>query len=202
MRRWAKNEIEIVKGNVPGEIKALYDNALKLFNKLESLSGGDSFNKGVIMNALNRLSTGKVLSAITEEDEFEIVSDGIEKCKRLPSLLRITKDGKITYSDCRRAYGIDMDSGLKYADGITTSIADYYYPIELPYMPSDRRIEVYTTEYSTSEEVAYNRVKVHFIRKDEESVDVNRYFKLPENEDDDWVEITESEYNLGMLSEV
>lgn len=209
MKEWAKREVEIAcrkenPNRKEGEFDygcACYESALKAFNSLLE-DGHSGFSISMTKHILNRLIDGKPLTPIEDSDDiWNYVfcrEDGtkVYQCKRMSALFkRIHPDGEITYSDNDRFYSVNIkDPDASYYSGLVDDVMSELYPIEMPYMPSDKAIKVVCDDFlMDSKNGDYDTVGILYgFDPTGEKVQIGRYFKAGEN---DMIEITADEYN-------
>lgn len=211
MLDWARSEVDIAISRIREDEDcmndyyiACYKYALKAYECLcEDDHSGASIN--ITKMILDNLIEGKPLTHITEDDFKEgepLDPTGTTiQCKRMSSLFKKTgKDGKVTYDDINRATFIDNETGAWHS-GLTDCIIDEMFPISLPYAPTEH-YNVYGEEILTdSKNGDFDTIAINYIvvQPRGERIEVNRYFKDPENEDEierypGWVEIYKDEW--------
>ena len=213
MLDWARKEVEIAcereKGNTSfGEWNyrcACYESALKAF---ESLIGDDhsGMSIGISQNILNRLTDGKPLTPIEDNDDAwknhiyanygSIVS---YRCKRMSSLFKdIFADGTVVYTDVNRAYKVDIrNPNSSWHSSLIMRVVNEMFPITMPYMPGEP-IKVYCEDFLTHiSNGDYDTVGMFYAIKTEngrpQRIEINRYFR--EDSDGEWIEIDKKEYD-------
>lgn len=211
---WAEKEIELAlkaekespKENdgycMDGYVKACYDSAFKAFKSLvEDEHSGMSIR--ITKGILDRLIDGKVLTPLTgENDEWRINytnNKDVKKCfqnKRMSSFFKeVRTDGTVTYSDLDRSYCIDINNGSNYSSGLVIDIVDELYPITLPYFPAANAIKVYCEDFLVDEKNGdFDSVGIFYLIKDGERVEINRFFKEGNSDENPWEEISREEY--------
>ena len=215
---WAEKEVKLA---IVAERKAsgvekgwdygssCYKSALRALKSLEK-DGHSGFSIQMTKSILNRMIDWKPLTPIEDTPDMwnDIVDDHdgniTLQCSRMSSLFkRIHKDGTVSYSDNDHSVCVDITNKTRYHSGLVSKIIDKMYPITMPYIPSDKPIEVYCTDLLTDRENGdFDTVGIFYcIKPDGERVEINRYFRnaLEEeyHEDSDWsgwVEIDEDEW--------
>ena len=218
MLEWAKREIELACKRERGNRSkyefdygcACYESALKAYKSLLG-DGHSGMSIGYTKHILDRLLDGKVLTPI--EDTPDIWNDcalydykvgySTKQCKRMSSLFKdIYDDGAIKYKDIGRFVCTDKDKpSITWHSGLIDKILDEKFPITMPYMPSDRPYLVYCSEVLTDPHNGdFDTVAIWYVKKPNgDREDINRFFKEGE---DDWVEISEAEYQTRNEMEV
>ena len=97
-----------------------------------------SFTAGI----LKRLLESKPLTPIEDVPEMwnecGHLDDGTVdyQCKRMSSLFKhVSPDGSVKYSDVRRYYCEDVETGVTYSCGLEANMLDELHPITMPYYP-------------------------------------------------------------------
>ncbi|MBQ0113068.1 MAG: hypothetical protein KBT03_08060 [Bacteroidales bacterium] len=205
---WAKKEVELAcKRENPnrkdGEFDygcACYESALKAYKSIcDDNHSGMSF--GFTRNILIRLMDGNPLTPIEDtEDIWNEVDFGSEgrksyQCKRKSALFKdVFEDGTVKYSDIDRCYAYNIETGCSYSSGLVRSIVDEMFPIAMPYVP-EKPWKVSCMDFLTHKENGdFDTYAIFSIEKDNEIVNICRYFKCDEGIDNDWVEISVSEF--------
>lgn len=214
IKDWTRNEIEIAcKKENPNYEEGSFDygcgcykSALKAYESLcDDEHSGMSFN--FAKNILIRLMDGNPLTPITDEDFLETESYEAEEylkerglksniqCPRMSSLFRKeTLDGKISYSDISRCYGIENnDEGYAYSSGGITQIINELFPITMPYTPTHNKYKVYTETFLVDKENGDfdTRGFIYTITPDGKKIDINIFEKEADN---GWIRISKEEY--------
>lgn len=211
MLDWAKKEVELAKiiegeGLEEGEFDyggACYDSALKAFESLME-DGHSGMSIKITQQILNRLIDGSPLTPIEDRDDiwndisYETDSYKHYQCKRMSSLFKyVYADGTVTYSDVDRVYCFDYNNkNTRYSSGLITNIINEMFPIEMPYIPTDKPIAVARLDWLVDKRYGdYDTVKIFYaIMPDGTEIAINRYFK--EDQNHTWVEIDESEFKV------
>lgn len=215
MLEWAKKEIELAckkeNPNWDGEKFDYgcncYQSALKAFESLcEEEHTGFSFS--ITKNILIRLMEHLPLLPITDDD-FVISGNTIQmpptylkerglrsdiQCPRMSSLFREeTIDGKVTYTDVDRAYGVDINTGRTYGGGGIMKYVDELFPITMPYYPSKEKYKVYTQIFlvDTKNGNYDHKAYLYMITPDGTEIRIDKYFKELNHK---MIEITKEEY--------
>lgn len=217
MKDWVENEIALAckheNPNWDGKEFdygcACYQSALKAYKSLmEDDHSGMSFS--FTKNILIRLMNGLPLRPITDEDFFidektlqmeteeRLTERGLKshiQCPRMSSLFREeTLDGKVSYSDVDRCYGIDIHHpSCTYSSGGIRKIIDKLFPIEMPYYPTVGKYKVYTEDFLIDENNGDFDTKCYLycITPNGERIELNMFFAEVNGE---WKEITKKEY--------
>lgn len=149
MTDWAKSEVEIAcKREAPNRKNgewdygcACYESALKAYLSLmDDGHSGASF--GFTTGILKRLLEAKPLTPIEDVPEMwnEVShnADGSHdyQSRRMSSLFKhVLSEGVVKYSDVRRYYCEDLETGCTYTCGLEGNVLDELHPITLPYYP-------------------------------------------------------------------
>ena len=149
MTDWAKREVEIAcKREAPDRKEdewdygcACYESALKAYlSMMEDEHSGMSFS--FTAGILKRLLEAKPLTPIEDVPEMWNecwhLDDGTVnyQCKRMSSLFKyVSPDGSVKYSDVRRYYCEDVETGVTYSCGLEANMLDELHPITMPYYP-------------------------------------------------------------------
>ena len=210
---WAEKEIELAmkaekdasKENdgycMDGYVKACYDSAFKAFKSLvEDEHSGMSIR--ITKGILDRLIDGKPLTPLTGENDewgYNYTNDkGVKsfKNKRMSAFfIDVYPDGTVKYIDLNRSYCIDINNGSTYGSGLVRDIVDELYPITLPYFPADNAIKVYCEDFLVDEKNGdFDTVGIFYLIKDGEKIEVNRFFKEGNSDENPWEEISREEY--------
>lgn len=213
MELWAEREVEIAckheaPDRKPGEWDygcACYESALKAFQSLCE-DGHSGFSISMTKFILNRLIEGKPLTSIEDtEDAWSDISDRSGhrgevvnyQCKRMSSLFKyVYADGTVKYRDVDRFCGINLDSpNVSYHSGLIDRVMEEKFPITMPYFPESKPFKVYCEDFLVdSKNGDYDTVGILYaIVPEGYKVEINRFFKEENNE---FVEITEVEYNM------
>lgn len=213
MKEWAKKEIEIackreVKGNKPGEWDygvACYKSAYKAFKSLLE-DGHTGYSIGFTQNILNRLIDGKPLTPIVDTDDiWRKVDMGNRKdkpttyqCKRMGSLFKdVYSDGTIKYTDNNRYYQVCIDTpDVGFTNSFVGRLIGDMFPITMPYMPASKPIKVVCDECLVDPQNGdYDTLAVLYaIMPDGEQVDINKFYKESNEQNNQFEEITQQEY--------
>lgn len=217
---WANREVSLAKelekqGLEDGEFDyggACYDSALKAFRSLTE-DGHSGMSIRITKSILNRLIDGQPLTPIEDTDDIwnEIHYDEKEhykvyQCKRMSSLFKdVYDDGRVEYYDISGFYCIDITTKNTYHSNLVRKIIGEMFPIEMPYNPPNKPIQVFCEDCLTDPNNGdYDTVGIlYLINSDGVKVDINRYFK---EEKENWIEITITEYierlNMGQRNEI
>lgn len=215
MLEWAKNEIELAckKENPDMEYDengdpiefdygvSCYHSALRAYESLlKDEHSGMSIH--ITKTILNRLIDGQPFTPIEDtEDIWEACISGTDddyktyQCKRMSSLSKeVYPDGTIKYSDVDCCYCVDINNpNLTYGNGFVRKIVEDMYPITMPYWPSSKQIKVFTEDFLVDPENGdFDTFGVFYLIKDDEKVEINKFYKSSEN---GWDEIDLDEYN-------
>lgn len=213
MYDWAKKEVEIAKKSSAMKdedfdyVGECYDSALKAYKSLcDDEHSGLSF--GITASILKRLLRAEPLTPIYDEPEVWNEVGGLNKdeskvyqCRRMSSLFKdVYPDGRVEYSDVNRINCIDVDTTFSYHSSLADRWFDKNYPIKLPY--SGEKIDVFIEEFLTDTENGdFDTVGLLYATKDDEVININKYFKA-DKEDNDWVEITQAQYYKRKLKKI
>lgn len=208
MLDWAKKEVELAcKRENPNRKDgkwdygcACYESALKAYESLCG-DGHSGMSWGFTKNILIRLMDGKPLTPIEDTDDiWNEVDFGREvkksyQCKRKSALFKdVYEDGTVKYTDIDRCYGYNIEKGCVYSSGLIRKIIDEIYPITMPYMP-ERAWKVNCIDLLTDKKNGdFDTYAIFSIEKDNEVIEINRFFKCDDGIDEDWVEISVSEF--------
>ena len=211
MKEWAKREVELAcKRENPDRKEgewdygsACYDSALKAFNSLTE-DGHSGFSISLTKHILNRLIDGKVLTPIEDMDDIWKYSfdrnDGtkVYQCKRMSSFFKnMHPDGFITYYDTERFYCVNLNNPVaSYHSGLVDRVMNEFHPIVMPYMPTEKGIEVVCEEFLTDRKNGdFDTVGIlYYINSEGNRVEIHRYFKEGGNIYGNWTEIDKEEY--------
>ena len=210
MLDWAKKEVEIAckKENPDREEGewdygcACYESALKAFNSLLE-DGHSGFSIALTKHILNRLIECKPLTPIEDTDDIWNLccyshnpGEKQYQCTRMHSLFKtVYPNGGVKYHNVDRVYCVDVDNeDIVYQNSFISKIVDEMYPIQMPYMPSDKPFKVYCKYYLTDPKNGdYDTIKIlYLITPYGKRVDVYRYFK-EDADGNGMVEIDENE---------
>lgn len=212
MKEWAKKEIEIackreVKGNEAGEWDygvACYKSAYKAFKSLleDSHSG---YSIRATQHILNRLIDGKPLTPIVDTDDiWRKVDMGNRKdkvsyqCKRMDSLFKnVYSDGTVQYTDNDRYYCVNIDApDVEFTNSFVGRLINDMLPITMPYMPASKPIKVVRDDCLVDPQNGdYDTLAILYaIMPDSEQVDINKFYKESNEQDNPFEEITQQEY--------
>lgn len=210
---WAEKEIELAmkaekdasKENdgycMDGYVKACYDSAFKAFKSLvEDEHSGMSIR--ITKGILDRLIDGKPLAPLTGENDewrYDYTNDKGVKCfqnKRMSAFFRDAyPDGTVKYTDLDRSYCIDINDGITYSSGLVRDVVDELYPISLPYFPPANAMKVYFENFLVDEKNGcFDTVGIFYLIKDGEKIEINRFFKDGNSDENPWEEISLEEY--------
>ena len=151
---------------------------------------------------LVRLIEGQPLTPI--EDTEDVWSDARDRgevvnyqCKRMSSLFKyVYADGTVKYRDVDRFCGINLDNpNASYHSGLIDRVMEEKFPITMPYFPESKPFKVYREDFLVdSKNGDFDTVGILYaIVPEGYKVEINRFFKEENNE---FVEITEVEYNM------
>ena len=189
---------------------ACYTSALRAVKSLNK-DGHSGFSIQMTKGILNRLIDWKPLTPVEDTPDMWTYSymnketrETVYQNKRMGSLFKhVSQDLKTTYRDIDHSICVDIVNQTRYHSGLVSGIVDEMFPITMPYMPSDKPIEVYCTDLLTARENGdFDTVGIFYcIKPDGGRVEINRYFRnaLEEeyHEDSDWsgwIEIDEDEW--------
>lgn len=208
MKEWAEREVHIACERENPDRKegewdygcACYESALKAFNSLIE-DGHSGMSIGFTKQILNSLIDGKPLTPIEDTEDVwgkcTRHSDGKKsyQCNRMYSLFKdVYPSGEVSYHDIDRFICID-EKGSTYYNGLVERVVSKMFPIEMPYIPSDKpykvscRDSLYDPKNGDFDTVGIFNV----LTPDGKDVFVGKYFKEDE-ENGEWVEIDWSEY--------
>lgn len=206
MLEYARREVELAKEIEKQDLEegefdyggACYDSALKAFESLTQ-DGHSGFSIGLTKNILNRLIDGKPLIPIEDTDDvWNLITDNEGQtqyqCSRMSSLFKyVEADGTIKYRDINISYCIDIHTRLTYNLSLVQNTIDDMYPITMPYMPSDKPIQVYCEDLLTDPRNGdFDTVGIlYLVTPDGTKIILNRYFK---EDGEGWTEIDVKEY--------
>lgn len=213
MYEWAKREVEIAKKNSVMKdedfdyVGECYDSALKAYKSLcDDEHSGLSF--GITASILKKFLRAEPLTPIYDEPDVWNEVSGISEddckvyqCRRMSSLFKdVYPDGRVEYSDVNRISCIDVDTTFSYHSSLADRWFNKNYPIKLPY--TGEKIDVFIEEFLTDEKNGdFDTVGILYANKDGEVIDINKYYKADE-EDKDWVEITQAQYYKRKLKKI
>ena len=104
-------------------------------------------------------------------------------------------DGTVKYSDLDRSYCIDINNGSTYGSGLVRDIVDELYPITLPYFTADNAIKVYCEDFLVDEKNGdFDTVGIFYLIKDGEKIEINRFFKDGNSDENPCEKISREEY--------
>ena len=190
---------------------ACYKSALKAYNALcEDGHSGYSWSETV--KILNDLCNNRPLTLIRDEDFFfgwpdkkchpieseeYLKKQGLKsnlQCPRMCSLFRQeTLDGKVSYHDVDRYIHINIEcpSDTYHSCG---TIIDEMFPISMPYMPKQKKYEIYEQTFLANPDNGdYDTKGIIYIKTPEgEKIDIGKYYTEVNN---NWKEITRQEYD-------
>lgn len=212
---WVENEVRIAceherKASETKEEEwdygcACFESALKAYRSLLE-DGHSGFSIGMTKYILVRMIEGKPLTPI--EDTEDVWSDARDRsgrrgevvnyqCKRMSSLFKyVYADGTVKYRDVDRFRGINLDNpNVSYHSGLIDRVMEEKFPITMPYFPESKPFKVYCEDFLVdSKNGDYDTVGILYaIVPEGYKVEINRFFKEENNE---FVEITEVEYNM------
>lgn len=214
MLEWAKEEVKLAckkenpdmeydeNGN-PIEFDygiSCYYSALRAYESLlKDNHTGMSIN--ITKSILNRLIDHQPLTPIEDTEDvwnyaFYKDTNGakVYQCKRMSSLFKdVLLDGKIEYSNNDTCYCVNINEpNISYRSGLVNRIIEEMYPITMPYWPT-KPIKVFTENFLVDPKNGdFDTFGIFYLIKDDEKVEVNRFFKASEN---GWDEINIDEYN-------
>ena len=112
--------------------------------KSEELQSYQLWQSGV--KILQRLFEGLPLTPIKEDDFVEPEDGGLAECPRYDALYRY-KDGDTTvYIDRGRFVNYNVDQDKPVFSPLVEAIAQEGFPVDMPYIPSDKRITIFYSE--------------------------------------------------------
>ena len=219
----AKYEVELAKKKVMEDeddfneyLYACFDSALEAFEVL-CKRGHSGISIEITKDILNKLIDGEPLTAIEDTPD---VWDKVDlspndnaisyQCKRCSALFKkVFSDGTVKYEYVDSATGIDAITGATYSSGLIRSIYDEMYPIKMPFVPPKDKAYIYTADFLFDKESVISdndidTVVVLYIQKGDKRTEVNRFFRVPDIEIDDfctypgWVEIDINEFTYRM----
>ena len=208
MLDWARKEVEIAcKRENPdrkeGEFDygcACYESALKAYESLcnDEHSG---FSFGITRNILIRLMDGNPLAHIEDTDDIwnlcEFGRNRVKsyQCSRKSALFKyVYEDGTVKYSDNDRFYCKDIETGSTYSSGLVTKVINEMFPITMPYMP-ERPWKVNCMDLLVDKKNGdFDTLAIFSLEKNNEAIQINRFFKCDDGIDEDWVEINSVEF--------
>ena len=177
--------------------KAALDDALSMF-KIMTANANNKRYLGNVRNLFNRMVSDLPLTAITTVDLSGplTAADGSTyyRCERYPSLTATRANDKVefSYSDTRRiefydqmlvnqeekCYIIDILKSRDNAPSIVVKIVDDLFPIEMPYMPSDKYQVFGATHSFKMSSGEPDLVQIDFVKTPMgQLVKVDRYFR-------------------------
>lgn len=207
MLDWAKKEVELAcKRENPNRKEnefdygcSYYESALKAYESLCN-DGHSGMSFGFTKNILIRLMDGNPLTPIEDtndiwnKSEFGKDCDSYQ-CKRKSALFKdVYPDGTVKYTDIDRCYGYNIETNCAYSSGLVRRIVDEMFPIVMPYIP-ERPWKVNCLDFLTDKKNGdLDTYAIYSIKKENETIPINRYFKCDEGIDDDWVEINKLQF--------
>lgn len=214
MIEWARNEIRLANENNKKHmsadeyeyVEACNASALKAYESLcEDEHSGLSFS--ITARILKTLMNNEPLTAIEDRDDVwndVTVMQGssgerkIYQCKRKSGLFKdVYANGDVTYNDIDRVTCYDVNHpALGYHSSLVSNFIDKMYPISLPY--HGEQIEVYTDEFLTDTKNGdFDTVGILYMYKNgsPEKIEINKFYKCDDGLDNDWVELTEEQFN-------
>lgn len=207
MESWARKEVRIACEREASEKPAdewdygcaCYESALKAYlSVMNDDHSGMSYS--ITVGILKRLLEGKPLTPIEDVPEvWNDVSwrkDGTKdyQCNRMTSLFKQVKaDGSVKYSDTRRYYCEDIESGITYTCGLEANMLDELHPITMPYFPPAGNYVFMTRELLTDRKNGdFDTKAILTLRTPDGKVeDIYRYFAETKH---GWQEIDLIEY--------
>ena len=219
MEIWAENEIKIAcERENPNRNKgewdygcACYDGAFEAFKTLLG-QGHSGYSIGITKHILNRLIDGKPLTPIEDIPESwnECGLKGKEgtqiyQCKRMSSLFKyVYPDGKVEYTDIDRVVCKDIHAGFEYRNKDLRELVLKMYPIEFPYMPTDKPFRIYTEDFMAHEKNGdFDTVRaLYLIKPNGERVEVNRYFAYDDGYDIQEIDKDEYEHRRQLANDL
>lgn len=178
---------------------ACHESALKAFEQLCN-QGHSGMSITITQHILNRLIDGKPLTPIEDDEDMWNEVGGINKgytvyqCRRMSSLFKyVSDDGTVTYSDIDRFVCVDIETEHTYHSGLVDRILNKLYPITMPYYPQSP-FRVYCNEcLSDSKNGDFDTVAIlYLVDPKVEKVTIDKFYK---ETSEDWIEISEDEYN-------
>lgn len=181
---------------------ACYKSALRALKSLNQ-DGHSGFSIQMTKSILNRLIDWKPLTPVEDTPDIWNYSymnketrETVYQNKRMSSLFKhVGQDFKTTYRDIDHSICVDIVNQTRYHSGFVSNIVDKMFPITMPYLPSDKPIEVYCHELLTDRKNGdFDTVGIfHCIKPDGERVEIKRYFK-ESSEANGWTEINYDEW--------
>ena len=181
---------------------ACYKSALRALKSLEK-DGHSGFSIQMTKSILNRMIDWKPLTPIEDTPDGWNYSymnketrETVYQNKRMSSLFKhVRQDFKTTYRDIDHSICVDIVNQTRYHSGFVSGIVDEMFPITMPYMPSDKPIEIYCHDLLTDRKNGdFDTVGIfHCIKPDGERVEIKRYFK-ESSEANGWTEINYDEW--------
>ena len=215
MELWVENEVRIAceherKASGTKEEEqdygcACFESALKAYRSLLE-DGHSGFSIGMTKYILVRMIERKPLTPIVDTED--VWSDARDRsghrgevvnyqCKRMSSLFKyVYADGTVKYRDVDRFCGINLDNpNVSYHSGLIDRVMEEKFTITMPYFPESKPFKVYCEDFLVdSKNGDYDTVGILYaIVPEGYKVEINRFFKEENNE---FVEITEVEYNM------
>ena len=216
MLDWAKKEVEIACKRENPDRKdgewdygcACYESALKAYESLCN-DGHSGYSFGLTKNILIRLMDGNPLTPIEDtEDIWNIChtdEDGTTtyQCSRKSALFKkVHKDGTVDYSDVDRFYCKDIETGSTYSSGLVTKVINEMCPITMPYMP-ERPWKVNCMDLLVDKKNGdFDTAAIFSLEKNNEVIQINRFFKCDDGIDEDWVEISAEEFEIRKMNRI
>lgn len=181
---------------------ACYKSALRALKSLNK-DKHSGFSIQMTKSILNRLIDWKPLTPIEDTPDMWNYSymnketrETVYQNKRMGSLFKhVRQDFKTTYRDIDHSICVDIVNQTRYHSGLVSGIVYEMFPITMPYLPSDKPIEVYCHELLTDRKNGdFDTVGIfHCIKPDGERVEIKRYFK-ESSEANGWTEINYDEW--------
>lgn len=207
MTDWARSEVEHIRKAFKKDddskdyAMACYETALKAFETVCE-AGLTGFQVPIVKQIFDALIEGRPLSKL--EESPDIWSDKLmspeEKgkkfqCIRKSSLFKtIHADGSVTYRDVERTTMHDIVSDTYWYGYIADKYVDEYFPITMPYCPSEKKFVVKVAMYLTDRKNGdYDTIRIIQIDHPDGKtiVNIDEYFKESKN---GWEQINLQEY--------
>lgn len=192
MSEWAEKEVELYKEDCDGYFSLCADSALKAFKSLCE-DGHSGMSICFTRDILVRLIDGEPLTAVEDrEEDWEKVGEDKFQHKRMCRLFKTVKNGKTSYFDVDRVYGMLRESTATFTNGLITRIIDEMYPITMPYMPNGRYCVIVEDYLYDEKNGDYDTRAILSVKEPDGTVKlINRYFKETEQ---GFIEIDFEEY--------
>ena len=189
---------------------ACYNSALRAVKSLNK-DGHSGFSIQMTKSILNRLIDWKPLTPVEDTPDMWNYSymnketrEMVYQNKRMSSLFKhVRQDFKTTYRDIDYSICVDIVNQTRYHSGFVSGIVDEMFPITMPYMPSDKPIEIYCHDLLTDRKNGdFDTVGIFYcLKPDGERVEIKRYFKESseansalDEETNGWTEINYDEW--------